>query len=66
MATDAIAEITETDDEGYQSLSKSIESAFSGVHIAVIDTGGDTSDTPAIDKNTTTVSEADIKALWEQ
>ena len=60
----------ETNDGGDQSLSQSIESALSGVHIAVIDTGGDMTNSLANDKINDSpgpiVSEADIEAFCLQ
>ena len=60
----------ETYDEGDQSLYQSIEGALSGVHIAVIDPVGDTTNSLADDRINNcpgpVVSEADIKVFLEQ
>ena len=70
IVIDATAEIMETDDEGDQRLSQSIESDFSCVRIAVIDAGADTTNALAtdkiIDRPGPIVCEADIEALFVQ
>ena len=53
----------ETDDEGGTRLSQSIGSALGGVHVVVIDTNGDTLDTPAAEAGSTAVWK-NIKDLW--